>query len=221
MKLAGGKIAVESIGHIRAGYGCSYALPALILLCLFLCSCASLPTTPYGPKDIRTVNVLIGIEPGSHDENEIMGLFQQFNGESVYETGIILNPVEIIPFDMSEQQLIWPACKEITPCWADYAALSGYRYDAAVLFIANTPLLNFLIGGVLGTTDITQYRYIILKSTDYRVFKHELYHMFHHGHSLSGLMFPIENFMGIPIGGTALSEDSREEVLKNKWRTFP
>jgi len=199
-----------SITNGRRATACNLLLLAVLILSL--CSCASLSPMHFEPADLRTVNVLIGTD-GTHDENEIMGLFQQFNGESVMETGIILNVVDIVPFDMNEQHKIWPAC-------ADYAYLSGIPNDIAIAFIPNTPIINFLVGGALGMCDTTVYRYIALKTTDYRVFKHEVIHVFHPGHSMSGLMFPIESFVGIPTGGFGLSEASREEVLRNKWRVF-
>jgi hypothetical protein len=173
----------------------------------------------FEPDDIRTINVLLGTD-GTHSNEDIIALTQRFNAEAITETGIQLHITEIIPFDMSEQAKIWPACKNIVPCWADYVFLNGYKYDIAITFTANTPLINFLIGGVIGLTDTSKYRYIVLKTTDYRAFKHEVYHVFHHEHSLSGLMFPVNNFIGIPTTGTELSERSREEILRFKWREF-
>jgi hypothetical protein len=157
---------------------------------------------------------------GTHANEDLIALVQRFNSEAITETGIQLHITEIIPFDMDSQQKIWPACQELMPCWADYCVLNRYQYDVAIVFIANTPILNFLLGGAVGYTDTSKYRYIALKTTEYRAFKHELYHVFHHGHSLAGVMFPVNNFCGIPTSGTDLSEDSRQEILSNKWRDF-
>ncbi len=77
-----------------------------------------------------------------------------------------------------------------------------------------------LIGGKVGETDTTKYQYIALYTTDYDSFKHEVYHVFQNGHSLIGSMFAIRTIAGIPITSSNLSESSKREIIKNKWRSY-
>lgn len=204
--------------HLYRTAGTARNLWLLAVLLISLASCASLPPMHFEPDDIRTIDVLIGTD-GSHDENEIMGLFQQFNGESVMETGIVLNPIDIIPFDMDEQQKIWPACQDDVPCWADFVFLNGYKYDVAVFF-AHTNPLAILLAGVVGVIDDTKLRYIVLYNTGYWNFKHHIYHVFCREHDWGGVMSPLESFSFIPVASSSLTENSRQEILKNKWREF-
>ena len=205
-----------SIIQRTAGMARNLTFLAVLIL---LSGCAgTLPPIHFDHNDIRTIDVIIGTD-GTHDENEIMGLFEQFNGESVYETGIVLNPIDIIHFDMSEQRQIWPACREVVPCWADYVYLNGYKYDIAIYFTRINPIV-YILGGVVGEIDATKLRYIALYNLSYWNFKHHVCHVFHAGHSSSGVMFPLESFSFIPVASSNLSEESRREVLKNKWRVF-
>jgi hypothetical protein len=193
-------------------------LPALIL-CLFLVSCAIAPLAPMDfTSDTRTIDVIVGTD-GTHSDDTIMGLFEQFNADAITETGIRLNVTQIIPFDMSEQVRIWPACQHDVPCWADYVFLNGYKYDVAVFFTHANPLA-FLFGGVVGVIDDTKLRYIVLYSSSYWNFKHHLYHVFCREHDWAGVMSPIESINFIPVASTNLTEESRKEILRNKYREF-
>ena len=181
-----------------------------------LCSCSTV--LDFGEN--RHINAVIASNGVS--QATLRAFVDQFNEEAKEESGIYLDPT-YIDWSFEAQQKIWPACQAVLPCFADYLVLNEIPHDVA-MYVQDGGILVFgvevLVGIPIGETDNTKYRYMTLVRPQYRAFKHEIYHAFHPGHSLSGIMFPMLSFEGVPISATSLSTASKEEVQKNKWREF-
>lgn len=187
----------------------------------FLVACATIVPTHFEPSEIRHINTLIAHD-GTFKREQIDNLVEGFNEDAITETGIQLRVADFILFDMDKQQEIWPACKDILPCFADYVYLNKYQYDIAIYFIDNTPaevVVRLLFGGWVGQIDDIKNRYIVLKGLSYWNFKHHVYHVFHPEHGM-GVMLGQSSFFIFPLSSSGLSGASQEEILKNKWREF-
>jgi hypothetical protein len=171
----------------------------------------------------RIVSTKIAVKTEA-DKDIMRSLVERFNQDAREEnTGIVISPTFIF-FSMEVQKEKWKKCRETLPCFADFVFIYHQPYDVAIFF-DNDGIVGdigrLIIGGEVAYIDNQKVRYIILHTASYDKFKHEFYHVFHPGHSAFGVMRQLRNLVGIPLlTSSQLSDASKAEIEKNKWRIF-
>ncbi len=103
------------------------------------------------------------------------------------------------------------------------------RYDLVIGFSSRSVtsyLMEMTVGVHLAAIDDTYRKFIIIKYLDKRVLMHEICHafVFAKGHSYSGVMSAL--LIKLPLLPVIfnfpkyVSEEDRQEILRNKWRSF-
>ena len=199
------------------------------LLCLFLCSCASLHTAgthQINPEPIRNIEIVV-YQGGWVSESSIRDLIQETSEQWLEQFGITFSIKTIVPISWEHyvfgyanvvRQMLNPARK------------SGLlNKDTIVVGFYRMQPHEYIITGIYGWVaciDDRWRRFIVMKEVDSVSLSHELGHAFTYQHDdnvfslMAPMQFPIVPYTLLVLRGTSITDSIYETIMKNKWRSF-